>query len=1053
LLLKKLMLVSIILLLFLSNISLIVNAQQEEPPIWNANWEYRQEIILPISTDDQSTISQPIDIEVNFKNSCWGKSNELNSIRVVVWNGQNWQEIESQVYDTVFEKNKDIIKKCGLVFLIPAFANGKERYFVYYDSHEKEAASYTDHVSIEDSYYYYEPISSISAEGDYYKITEDGYVVFGVGQKGKVLYRSLSNNVVKMKPGSKEFGITNSESTVSFSFAYHKGFEDKDEISSDQKLVSKNINIDGNLMVEFVIISESDDKNLRTTVVYKYYYCPTENKRINANVKHQVFEECTVKGLTDVDGRYGAIISYQSKSERIEKMRFGEIYPFLHVYSEEGSIKEYNINTNPKGKEREWIISSKDECTLGENAWFSYDEGEKGLAQGVIFSQNKNIVKYPENEIDGMQIKVAEKEILNAIGTKMDYAAINFGRNSYKNGVHDLVIPAGFTVEYDAVFFTTQTGGYPEIAKESIIYQTLIKHRYKQKWDSDGQEDRNIYTLKVIPRFTARLFSHPFFSEITNLNLSEIYAELYKNGEYICTGHTQKTLIGAPKIIFPKLSEGEYFIKIMRKKSNDELSFIGFEKVNISTDKDVDIFCTWPRDIQIQITDQKNQKIKDVQLVIYSNNTIICSNLSNEVDENIFTVPFKFFKTYTLEGVYKGFKVINYEIPILKNKIEQSFEVYDLSFDIRDTYGFTPGVDAKIYLISNDMILPFEIYPQEIGNGKYLFEKIPAADYNLYILYASYSQVFPIKIPSEKEILDITFEAIYKLETSLFDSRGNAIEKNERHLAIYRESIKITDNISPDKIISLPPGEYNIYVYEKQDVIGFKNIFLTNDRKINIVTNVKSIIPNIITVLSIIFIIQIIVLLIFKKISLNSFLKLLTLSLILLSIMLPWWSLYASNAKINTEKTIEMFLSPASMIEEISYKNIVYPDMANIPDIFTNFLNGLVVILCAGFVLISLSFIPNIIYKKRFALILIVGSILFLILFAGAFIFGMSQITELTLGSLQNQGVLEVILPDKNIAYMQASWGVGTGFYLSIIAALTTLTAGVIDYLRKIKML
>jgi len=1048
------MLVYIVLLLFLSNISLNVDAQQEEPPVWDKNWDYRQELVIPISAGNEYMKFQPIDIEITFKNPCWGKNSELNSIRVVVWDEKQWTEIDSQVYDITFETDKDIIKKCGLVFLIPDFINGKERYYVYYDDNEKIAAFYTDHVSVEDAYYYFEPISGVSAEGDYYKITEDGYVVFGVGQKGKVLYRSLSNNVVKMKPGSKDFGIIDSDSTVSFCFSYHKGFKDEDEISSDQKLVSKHINIDGNLMIEFGIISESDDENLRTSVIYKYYYCPAENKRINVNVKHQVFDECIVEGVINVDGRYGAIISYQSKSERIEKMRFGGIYPFLHVFSEDGNIKEYNMNLDPQGKEREWIIPYSDDCDIGEDAWFSYDDGEEGHAQGVIFSQNDNLIKYGEDELDGMQLKVAEKEYLDAMGAEIDYAAISFGRNSYEqHGSHDLIIPAGFTVEYDAEFFTTETGGYTQVAKESQIYQTLIKYRHKKEWDSNGNADQNIYTLKVTPRFTARLFSHPFFSQLTNINLSAVYAELYKDGEYITTGSTQKTFVGAPKIVFSKLLQGEYFIKIMRMKSNNEICFIGFEKVNVSSDMKVDVFCTWPRNLQIKITDQNSKKIEDVELLVYLNDTLICSAFSNKTYENNFSIPFKFFEKYNLKGFYKGFEVIDCEIPILKNNIHESFEVYDLNIDIKDAYGFAPGVDAKTYLISNGMSSPVEIYPMKIGDGKYLFEKLPKACYDLHLSYGGYSQVFSIKIPYDKETLNVKFEATYTLETSLFDSRGNSVEKNGRYLSIYRESIEIINYVSPDEKVTLPPGEYNIYVYENQDVIGFKNVFLSNDKKIKIVTNINSIIPAIVTVLSIIFMFEIIVLLFFKKISLNSFLKLFTLSLIVLSLMLPWWSLYASNTEINIEKKIEMFLLPSSMIEEVKFSNITYLDMANIPEMFTNFLNGLVLILCSGFILISLSFIPNIVYKKRFALILIVGSTLFLILFVGAFLFGMSQITELTLGSLQNEGVLEVVLPNKNIGYIQASWGVGIGFYLSIIAAITALIAGVIDYLKKKKIL
>jgi len=92
-----------------------------------------------------------------------------------------------------------------------------------------------------------------------------------------------------MKPYSEDFGITNSEGTASFCFSYFKGTEDIDEVSSDQNLVLKNISIDGNLMIEFRIISESNDKNLRTSVSYNIIILLLIIKRINVHVKHQVF--------------------------------------------------------------------------------------------------------------------------------------------------------------------------------------------------------------------------------------------------------------------------------------------------------------------------------------------------------------------------------------------------------------------------------------------------------------------------------------------------------------------------------------------------------------------------------------------------------------------------------------------------------------------------------------------------------------------------------------------------------------------------------------------
>ena len=154
-----------------------------------------------------------------------------------------------------------------------------------------------------------------------------------------------------MKPRSKKFDIANFDNLASFCFSYQHGEKDEDEISSDQVLVSKEINIDGNLMVQFRLISESSGKDLRTNNVYKYYYCPTDDKRIFVHVKHQVFEGGEVTGIENVDGRYGALASVHSKSGRIKRMRFGSILPYMHIHSENNIVKEYKLNTDPESKE------------------------------------------------------------------------------------------------------------------------------------------------------------------------------------------------------------------------------------------------------------------------------------------------------------------------------------------------------------------------------------------------------------------------------------------------------------------------------------------------------------------------------------------------------------------------------------------------------------------------------------------------------------------------------------------------------------------------------
>jgi len=1045
--LKKILLVYIIIALFTPALTINVASEGNEPPTWNKNWSYKQEIILPISTDSDSAKFQPIDIEITFDKTCWAKNEKEHSIRVVCWDGNQWHELESQVYDMETEAS-NFINRCGLVFLVPEFANGNERYFVYYDQTEKNPTDYEDHVSVEDSYYYYEPISGISAEGDYYKIIEDGYVVYGIGQKGKVIYRSLSQTVIKQQPKSENFGIIDSDNTVNFCFSYHEGVENTDEITSDNKLISKDISVDGNLMVEFRIVSESSTGHIRTSNVYKYYYCPTENKRINVHVKHQISEDITVKGIENVDGRYCAIVSYQSKSERLEKMVFGKILPLLHVYSEDDQIREYKLDLDPDEKSREWIISYKDDEDLGKNAWISYDEGESGKAQAIIFSENQQIVKTGRDERDGIQLSVAEREFLDALGAEIDIATIALGRNSYEKGsVHDLKIPNDLFVEYHAEFFTTEKGGYPDVIEESKLYKELVKHRHEGTDDSEG--NKNIYTLTVVPRLTGRLFSYPFLTDILGINLSSVFAELYLDGKLVATSYSQKPYIGAPRIKFPKIAKGNYTVKVFRKKAIGGISYIGFESVKVEDDTKIDIYCTWPKNIEVSTTDQNKKNIENIELFILKNNTVVDSNFTEGSSNTVFTVPFNLFGKYMLKAVYKGFIIYEEKIPLFKKDIEISTRLYDVIINVEDDLGFAPDVNLKPFLTSSEMDEPVQLSPQDIGNGQYLFDNILEAPYDLYISYGSFSDVFPIKVSKESTDFDINFEALYDLKFSLFDSRGNPIENNNKEMSIYRGSKEIISLIPADTIVTIPPGSYKIHIYSDNQIIGIKNFDVSNDKEVRVVTNIQFSIPLIITIVVIIFIIQIIVLLLFKRISLNTFLKLLAMGLILLSLFQPWWGLNALAENNDISKNTEMFLVPGTMIESLDYKDITYLDLATIPEIFITFLGGLLLIVSSGFVLLGLSFIPNILYKRRFYIVLITASILFLILVAGAYIVGMSKLTELSLGSLQGEGVLEISLPDKNMVYMNANWGLGLGFYLCVSAAIIAFLSGFIDYLRK----
>ena len=60
--------------------------------------------------------------------------------------------------------------------------------------------------------------------------------------------------------------------------------------STSQKFLSKEILVDGNLMLEFRIISHSKFDDLKTTATYKYYHCPSSNTRVHTHVKHEALK-------------------------------------------------------------------------------------------------------------------------------------------------------------------------------------------------------------------------------------------------------------------------------------------------------------------------------------------------------------------------------------------------------------------------------------------------------------------------------------------------------------------------------------------------------------------------------------------------------------------------------------------------------------------------------------------------------------------------------------------------------------------------------------------
>ena len=147
-------------------------------------------------------------------------------------------------------------------------------------------------------------------------------------------------------------------------------------------------------------------------------------------------------------------------------------------------------------------------------------------------------------------------------------------------------------------------------------------------------------------------------------------------------------------------------------------------------------------------------------------------------------------------------------------------------------------------------------------------------------------------------------------------------------------------------------------------------------------------------------------------------------------------------------KESDMYLFPQIMIEQYHEDNTRKLSIATIPEVFLDFLFTLSVIIGFGMVLMFLSFIPNILLKKRFAFLLAVISIVFVFIVVFSFYVGMSSITEISLGSIQGEGMIDVSIPSGEKVYMDASWGLGVGFYTILIAASISLGTAIYDIVK-----
>jgi hypothetical protein len=1049
---SQFVILSVLLLLLPPAMSMSGSSQDSTIPSWNDNWAYQEELQIPISTTDPSAKYQPIDLRITFHNPCWTENETKTSIRVCCWYKEEWYLLETQIYNikrTV--KEVSYIQECNIVFLIPSFADGTERYFLYYNGVETPPTSFKNHVNVIDSNYTSSPIPELTAQAKFYGIIEDGYCIYAVGQQGNLLDRSISQVIIKQQKDSNKFDLLGSDQIVSFAFSYYYGSKEKDESSSDQVFVDKKILYDGNLMVEFGIISESKMKDIQTTVLYRYYYDPLDEKKIDVHVKHEMLKDATVQGIENLDGRYGAIISLKSRSATVESLNFGDIYPYLDFYGENGNIKEYQMDQNPATKDREWIITYKDDADLGSEAWLSYGDGKEGKASAVLFASNVGLVQSGTNEEDGIQLKVAEKQYLNFLGTEVDYAIINFGRNSYEPGhSHDVLIPSDLNVSFDAEVFASENGGYTAVQEESHLYQTLAKSRQLSS-ESPFERELKRYNVTIATRLGGTHFSYPRLSNRTGRNFPVMWIELNQNGHLVAEGAANRSLIMRASKTFTGIVEGEYLVKVYWKRGNTTKIFTGAEMLPVYKDTKVIISCTWERIIKFVFLDQHGRGIPGIHGRLLNNaNILFDENTSGLNGEICVKAPYNPNDPYTFEAEYKDFIIYDKELQktLKKLNVSVNLEIYNVTVKITDALNFPPGADLTPLLITSMDDQTIELSPDGYENGLFFFQGVPIGEYTLEVSYGDFTDKMYVKVPNSNNIIQMKFTAVYHLVLKLFDSKGNSVNDNDIDFKVIRDGQFILD--TKERTITLPPGQYHIEAYTKNSLIGEKDVDLTNDRQLVFVTTLQSTLPLLLSISFSTLFGFFCILSILKKFSLSSLLKCLTILLVIFSFFQPWWQFTGSSEMPPAEKTIAMYVNPPSMIEITKYNEETSLNIAEMPDIFITFLNAMIPLAALACISLALGIMLKRLQKKNYALLMNLCAVILLVILLPSYFFGTAKLAETSIGSVQGTEILPIQIGSQTVT-MDCSWGFSTGFYLVLIAIIVVIITVTFDVKKRIR--
>ena len=261
-------------------------------------------------------------------------------------------------------------------------------------------------------------------------------------------------------------------------------------------------------------------------------------------------------------------------------------------------------------------------------------------------------------------------------------------------------------------------------------------------------------------------------------------------------------------------------------------------------------------------------------------------------------------------------------------------------------------------------------------------------------------------------------------------------------------------NDNGNAVLELPPGVYSIRIKgENGEIIGQRAMDIVGERSYDLMTNA----PSILFYLTIILFIALIMiggLFIFMKVSYHQLIRFFIISLLFLSILTPWWTLYGESEKESLSSTTQMYVLPPSLITLTESDEVIAgtAGLDFLPDQLMQLLYFFSIGIAGTLLLLITTMLFGQKISSRFCKILMIAGMSVLILIAIVFIGGVSTLAKLGVGSFLGQGYYDVTIPGESPSVsINALWGPGIGFYLCLISIIVLLLSYILQYTKLMK--